>query len=69
MRGLPKIMNNKNQEIKDAAAALVKRLREIAKDDRYISVWTMYQIHGGKYSGPFYVNELETLERVLANTP
>lgn len=57
---------SKEDSIKLAAQALVDKLHAIAADPRYISVWTLYQVHGGKYEGPFYVDELTALEKALA---
>jgi hypothetical protein len=50
----------------EAAKALVAKLNSLPEDGRYMAVWSCYQNHGGKYTGPFYVDELKELENELA---
>ena len=51
--------------LRDAAQALVVRLEEIAADKQYESVWVLYHVHGGRYTGPNYTAELAALKEVL----
>lgn len=57
--------NNEFQSLVTTADNLVKRLREIGDDPRYTAVWQFWANHGMKYSGPFYVDELDSLERAV----
>lgn len=54
-------------DIEEKAAALVKKLREVHEDPRYLSVWMMAQVHGSMYAGPFYTDELGALEKALTS--
>lgn len=56
---------NKLEKIKEAAKILVEKLDEIDKDERYKRVWANYMIHGNKYEGPFYIDELNNLKEIL----
>jgi len=58
-------MEHNIQSLITTADALVKKLREIGDDPRYTAVWAFWHVHGMKYSGPFYVDELDSLERAL----
>lgn len=49
----------------EEAQSLVTKLREIEADPGYKSVWGLFDIHGGKYDGPNYKAELESLEKGL----
>lgn len=53
-------------ELVNKLTQLVNKLEVIHKDSRYTSVWTNYHIHGGRYDGPTYVEELEEAKSVLA---
>lgn len=54
-------------DLKAALRSLVDALEKCHADPRFQTVWTIYQIHGGRYEGPFYKDELavavETLQR------
>ena len=52
-----------------ALAGLVNRLDAIHADPRYESVWTSYMIHGGRYNGPTYVEELARARATLKAAP
>jgi len=58
-------MDNELQSLVTTADNLVKKLREIADDPRYTAVWVFWSTHGMKYTGPFYVDELDSLERAV----
>lgn len=61
-------MENKElQSLVTTADALVKRLHDIAEDPRYLAVWTFWAQHGMQYNGPFYIDELASLERALTH--
>ncbi len=61
-----KIMENTElQSLIITADNLVKKLREIHEDPRYSAVWKFWDHHGMRYSGPFYVDELDSLERAV----
>lgn len=44
---------------------LVERLGAVHADERYRSVWTLYMIHGGHYTGPSYEKELTAAQDYL----
>jgi hypothetical protein len=54
------------QELVEALRKLTDQLRLIHKDDNYLAVWIVAQSHLGRYSGPYYVTELEAAEQALA---
>lgn len=58
-------MSNEELNVKLALKNLVDRLEEIHNDSRYTAVWSNYYIHGGKYTGPTYVKELEEAKEAL----
>ena len=51
--------------LRAALKGLVDRLDEIHADPRYESVWASYMIHGGRYNGPTYVEELARARAAL----
>ena len=53
-------------EVRAALQGLVDKLDEIHEDPRYKSVWTSYMIHGGRYHGPTYVEELARARAALS---
>ena len=65
---MDKTKDSTNTELLNSARALTTKLREIAQDGRYLAVWASWANHGGEYNGPFYVEELESLEREIAKT-
>ena len=50
----------------EATEKFIHKIEEFHKDPRYIGVWQMYVIHGGKYDGPQYAEELKELKLALA---
>ena len=52
-------------ELAEVLAALVGKLRLIEKHPSYQSVWSMFEVHGGHYTGPNWKLELETAEALL----
>ncbi len=46
---------------------LTAKLHSLPKDDRYMGVWACYANHGGKYDGPFYVDELDAADKALSD--
>ena len=55
-----------NAELAGALRKLTERLRACHNDARYMAVWESWRVHGNQYAGPFYVDELEHAEEVLA---
>lgn len=53
------------QAIRQAAQALVDKLYEIHKDERFQRVWQVAQAHLGPYEGPQYGKELHALDKAL----
>lgn len=49
----------------EALRALVTKLELVHADRRYLSVWTVSQIHVGTYTGPFYDTELKAAQAAL----
>lgn len=58
-------MEHNIQSLITTADALVKKLREVGDDPRFTAVFQFWQNHGMVYNGPFYVDELDSLERAL----
>lgn len=53
--------------MREALEGLVSRLLVIHQDPSYQAVWTSWQIHGGRYQGPFYVDELAAARKALSD--
>ena len=51
--------------LSEAGEKFITKIEEIHADPRYITVWTQYLIHGGKYDGPSYEQELRALKQAL----
>ena len=51
--------------ILSSAKKLVAKLDAVHADPKYRAVWTNAEIHGMRYSGPRYDDELESLREVL----
>ena len=49
-----------------ALGALTDKLHSLPKDDRYMAPWIMYALHGQKYEGPFYDDELKSATAFVA---
>lgn len=58
--------NRRRKELEEALRSLVDALNKCHDDPRYLAVWTNYMIHGGKYAGPFYIDELRAAEALLS---
>jgi len=56
---------NKAAKLHKALQDLVGKLLAIETSDEFLSVFTMYQIHGGEYTGPNWGEELEAAVKVL----
>jgi hypothetical protein len=52
--------------VREALQALVARLRAVHGSDSYRAVWTLHAMHGGRYDGPTYTDELDAAEAALA---
>jgi len=57
--------DNYTSRLADALDALVKKLELIEKDPRYEAVWTSAFVHGIKYTGPTYIDEMIAAKKVL----
>lgn len=53
-------------DLREYAARLLKQLEAVHADPRFEAVWTMYALHGGHYTGPFYTRELDDLRSALS---
>lgn len=53
--------------VEEALRNLVAKLELIHRDPAYVSVWTMYMIHGGIYKGPQYDQELTAAKQALVS--
>ncbi len=49
-----------------ALRTLVAKLDAVHADPRYAAVWTMYQVHGGRYTEPTYTVEFQQAKDALA---
>jgi hypothetical protein len=56
---------NRELEVSLALKGLVDRLDEIHADPAYESVWTVHQIHMGRYRGPTYIDALARARAAL----
>lgn len=45
---------------------LVSKLEHVHADPEFIGVWTINQLHNGKYTGPTYVDELKEAKALLS---
>jgi hypothetical protein len=52
--------------LRQALQALVDCLDKIAADPEFNGVWTLYQVHGGHYRGPTWVDALKHAREALA---
>jgi hypothetical protein len=50
-----------------AAKALIKKLDEITEYSSYKGIWGFLHVHGYKYDGPNWQEELEALKEALKN--
>ena len=53
-------------KLEAALGGLVERLDEINAHPEFKSVWTLHHVHGGRYSGPNWVEPLEAARAVLS---
>ena len=53
-------------EVGELARALVEKLDVVHEDPAYKGVWGLHYVHGGRYTGPTYTDELGALRRALA---
>lgn len=51
--------------LKAALEGLVRKLKAVHADSRYMAVWQLYDLHGMRYTGPQYDKELEAAEAAL----
>jgi len=54
-----------SMKLKDAAKALVDKLKLVENDPRYATIWSIAASHGFIYTGPNYSQELKDLENIL----
>jgi len=52
--------------VREAATALLAKMDAVHADPRYVSVWTVNQIHMGPYTGPKYDDEMTDLRAALS---
>jgi hypothetical protein len=67
LRGIVALRNNAERllDVARKARALSDKLEAIHDDPRYQAVWMSYQVHGGNYLEPTYMNELDALRKAL----
>jgi hypothetical protein len=53
------------EELEEGLRRLVDKINLVTNSKEYISVWTLYQIHGGRYEGPSYSAEFEIAEKLI----
>ena len=56
-------------EVRDAATALLARMREIEASPAYHGVWATAHVHGAIYDGPTWEAERDRLAALLAARP
>jgi hypothetical protein len=54
------------RDLLEALIGLVDQITACENDSRYISVWTIYYLHGGRYEGPFYIEEMNKAKDAIA---
>lgn len=55
--------------LKDAAKALVDKLKLVENDPQYTTIWSIAASHGFIYTGPNYAQELKDLKEALERSP
>lgn len=66
IEGIADFIIKRENQIIDPFINLINKLDEIHNDSRYIAVWTNYHIHGCRYTGPTYIDELNKAKEVLS---
>jgi uncharacterized coiled-coil protein SlyX len=46
---------------------LVVKLHDVDRDPQYRSLWPLFMVHGGNYTGPDYQNELDGAEKLIGD--
>jgi len=54
------------EKLQLALGKLASKLRLIETSPAYKSVWTLHDVHGGRYDGPTWQAELREAEELLA---
>jgi hypothetical protein len=57
------------RSLQHALEQLVTRLDVVHADPRYMGVWSLFQIHGGRYTEPTYTAELDAARQALLSVP
>ncbi len=60
-----KAMGRDLSEVFSAARALVAQIDVVNNDPEYLSVWVLYDIRAGNYTGCNFVDELDALRKAL----
>jgi hypothetical protein len=60
--------NTQTVQLRRALKGLIERLDEVHNDPYYRAVWTVAQMHHGKYEGLTYTEQLDMARSVLALT-
>lgn len=58
-------LESENKRLREALEGLVNQLMKVHNDPRYMSVWTLSQVHQGPYDGPTYGTELMAAKAAL----
>lgn len=65
LRGQNKSLTAELAGLKWPAQLLVNKLSVVHADAKYLAVWTCWQLHFGRYTGPTYEAELNDLTAAL----
>ena len=64
-KALEELLREEREKYSAALSNLVDAIECVHSDPEYKSVWTLHHIHGGKYKGPGYGEELERARAIL----
>jgi hypothetical protein len=53
-------------KLRDALAALLGKHEQIQHDPQYLAIWALAALHGQKYEGPSYIEEVHAARAALA---
>jgi hypothetical protein len=55
-------------KVREALWALIDKLDALEASPEYNGVWNSYRVHGGRYTGPNYAEELKAARQALKET-
>jgi len=64
-RGEALALREQLERVRGALAALVGKLEAVSASPAYMGVWSLYQAHRGRYTGPTYEAEMQKALAIL----